>query len=124
MSPEGEELLGYVDVTCVNGPFRGKHDMAFRMRRVPPPFPPSVWIVHSTTLVDCSRTNYLCEGWNTSIQHLVGYHHPTVWKLFEALQQEKSSVCAMIAGANVGYSPEKRVHKVHVDLQKILKKLE
>ena len=80
--PEGEELLSYVDVTYVNGPFKQTKtgDMTFRMRRVPPPFPPSVWTVHSATLLDCARRNNLCKGWNTRFQHLVGHHHPTIWK--------------------------------------------
>ena len=119
---EGEELLVYVDVTYVNGPFKKTKtgDMAFRIKRVPPPFPPSVWTVHSATLLDCNRRNNLCEGWNTCFQHLVVHHHPTIWKLIEALQQENSSVYVMIAQAMAGNPPEKRVLKVYVDLQKRL----
>ena len=68
-------------------------------------------------------TNNLCEGWNTRFQSLVGYHHPSIWKLIIALQQENATVSISIAQERMGNPPNKRTHQVYINLQQRLQRL-
>jgi len=50
-----------------------------RMRRLPPTIAPELWNVHDITLINGSRTNNICEGWNNAFAKLIGRAHPTIW---------------------------------------------
>ena len=118
----GEELLAYVDTTYIQGSYRPAQtgDLVFKMRRTPPAFPPSLWNVHGPTLNNNPRTNNLCERWNSKFFHLIGHHHPSIWRLISALQEENSSVSLAMAQDAVGNPPMKRNQKVYDNLQKRL----
>ena len=61
---------------------------------------------------DCPRTNNLCEGWNNKFYHLIGYQHPSIWKLIRTIQKEESVVSAVIARDSVGEPPKKKIKKM------------
>ena len=115
----------YVDTTCIQGPYRPAQtgDLVFKMRRTPPAFSPSLWNVHGPTLNNNPRTNNLCEGWNSKFFNLVGHHHPSIWRLISALQEENSSVSLAMAQDAVGNPTMKRNQKVYDNLQKKLERL-
>ncbi len=104
---EAAPLLEYFDQTYVSGTYvqrrRNQHPgiPAVKLRLIPTRFPPELWNIHKATMKDCPRTNNLCEGWNNKFYHLVGYQHPSIWKLIWVLQQEEAAVSAVIARDSV-----------------------
>ncbi|KAG0727804.1 hypothetical protein GWK47_033848 [Chionoecetes opilio] len=72
---------------------------------------------------DCPRTNNLCEGWINKFYHLVGYQHPSIWKLIRTIQKEEAVVSAVIARDTVGEPPRKKTKQEYVDLEQRLKNL-
>lgn len=111
---EAAPLLEYFDQTYVSGTYvqRRRNQQpgipAVNLRRIPARFPPELWNIHKATMNDCPRTNNLCEGWNNKFYHLVGYQHPSIWKLIRVLQQEEAAVSAVIARDSVGEPPRKK----------------
>ena len=45
------------------------------------------WDVHNVTLADGSRTNNICEGWNSSFAKPFGSSHPHLYKLMSFLKK-------------------------------------
>lgn len=123
--PDAEPLVDYFDQTYVTGTYRragvprdGPYGAAIvRMRRVPPRYPPALWNVHQATLDDEPRTNNQCEGWNNRFTHLVGYQHPSVWTMIDALKKEDAVACTHIAKDLNGQPPKKRVRREYKDMQ-------
>jgi len=78
-TPEGmEPLLNYFDAFYCTGTYRriqrdapdDEGQNVMMLRRIPPLFPPHIWIVHQVTLDDEYRTHNLCKAWNHRIEHL------------------------------------------------------
>ena len=63
------------------------------------------------------RTNNQCEGWNNQFFHLVGYNHPPIWTLIDAIKKEDCTVTTLIAQDLIGQPPQKRVRCEYRDLQ-------
>ena len=52
-----------------------------------PQYKTPVYYVNIATLADGEYTNNLCEAWNKSFFKLVGYKHPSVWRI-ESLKKD------------------------------------
>ena len=87
------------------------------LQRVPPCFPPELWNVHEATVSGAPLTNNQCDGWNNRFSHLVGYKHPSIWMLVEAIQMENQKVMTLIAQDLIGQPPRKRIRPQYVSLQ-------
>jgi len=77
--PGAEDLVSYF--VYVNDPVRPigtDNDLSIRFRRFPPQFPPPIWNVPQSTLLDGSRTNNVCERWNNRFNYLVGHKNPSI----------------------------------------------
>lgn len=100
---DAQPLLAYFDKTYVTGSYRRAQpahgQVGIRIKRVQPMYPPQLWNVHQATLDGEPKTNNQCEGWNNRFTHLVGYQHPSVWVLIDALQKEEC--CA----SNIRWKP-------------------
>ena len=121
---EAVELLSYFDsnyVTRTYRPGRRNQQDAFNLRRIPPRFPPMLWNVHVATLNAEARTNNLCEGWNCQFYHLVGHHHPSIWRCILSLQKEEATVSAILACNVIGEPPKKKKVRVFIQMQQRLK---
>ncbi|XP_041372658.1 uncharacterized protein LOC121385930 [Gigantopelta aegis] len=79
-------------------------------------YPPAVWNVHEATLAGEPRTNNQCEGWNNRFTHLIGYSHPTIWILTEAIQKD-CFIRTQISEDLIGNPPAKRVRRKQNNLQ-------
>lgn len=129
IAPDGADaLMAYFDATYVNGIYRQRRivvDEANRLqiRRIPARFPPELWNVHEQTLNDDPRTNNMCEGWNSRFSQLVGFYHPSIWKLIKHLQIEECNSTTMLSQATIGNPPKKRTKRVHIQQQRRLKTL-
>jgi hypothetical protein len=80
--PEAAQLLDYFDSTYISGKLRQQNpaqnqEVSLVLTRNPPMFPPAIWNVHD------ARTNNMCEGWNNKFFNLVGYAHPSLWRVIE-----------------------------------------
>ena len=93
------------------------------MRHTPPMFPPAIWNIHEATVNGDPRTNNVCEGWNNKFFNLVGYAHPSIWRVMEWCQKEEVTVHTLIQQDSVGNPPVKRVHQRYVQLQQRLNNL-
>ena len=81
-----EELQGlydYFEDTWIGRPTRNQ--------RRQPTFTQAVWCVHERVQQHLPRTNNSVEAWHRAFQRTVGYVHPTVYKLIEALRLEQSN---------------------------------
>jgi hypothetical protein len=111
------DLLNYFDETYVSGSMRlvaagnGSRSLVRRMRRTPPPYPPRVWNVHQATVDGTERTNNVCEGWNNAFANLVGHHHPSVFTLLRALQEDQALAATEILHDAQGRPPTKRIKR-------------
>ena len=90
--PDGaQELVNYFDKTYVNGTYRRAQPAhgqeGIRIQHVPPRYPPQIWNVHQATIIAEPRTNNQCEGWNNRFFYLVGFKHPSIWTLIDALKK-------------------------------------
>lgn len=63
----------------------------------------------------------LFQGWNNRFYHLVGYHHPSIWALTEALKLEEAKVATLILADVRGDSPTSRKRKDYITVNKRLK---
>lgn len=50
--------------------------------------PPPMWNVHN--MEQRERTNNHLEGWHNGFNRLLNQHHPNMWRLLAALQQEQA----------------------------------
>jgi len=120
-------LIDYFDATYVSGTLRRLQNngqrLLLRARRTPPLFPPSVWNVHDATLAGRERTNNVCEGWNHAFANMVGHHHPSLWCLIGALQQDQALVATALLQDAHGQPPAKRVKRSVQQQQQRLHKL-
>ena len=87
------------------------------IRRLPPLFPPTVWNVHVPTINGTDRTNNLCEAWNRGFSATVNHHHPSLWCVIDALQQDAAAVTTVLLQNARGQPPAKRVQRSSVRLQ-------
>ena len=76
-------VFNYFEDTWIGRPI-------IRNRRRPPTFPPEMWSIHQRTIDELPRTNNSVEAWHRAFQGTVGYVHPTVYKLIEAIRLEQS----------------------------------
>ena len=123
---EAKPLLEYFDQTYVTGHLRQRQSpdgLRVIVRRTPPMFLPKNWNMHDVTVSDQPRTNNISEGWNNKFKALVGYTHPSIWKVIECLQGECARVTRVILQDERGIRPVKRVHKVYRELQSRLEHL-
>ncbi len=126
MPDQAGDLVDYFNRVYVTGSFRAlqqQQENVVRVRLVPPMYPPAVWNVHEATLDDNPRTNNVCEGWNNKFANLVGYHHPSVWKVLTWFQKEHAMVETMVQQDMIGNPPKKRIKRDTVRLQERLKNL-
>lgn len=124
------DLVDYFDTTYVSGSVRrvqrpptSHRIQPLRVRRIPPLFPPSLWNASDITLAGTDRTNNLCESWNNGFASLVGHHHPSIWTLIEALQQDEALSTNAIVQEARGQPPVKRVKRSTLQLQARLQHL-
>jgi len=89
MPDEATDLVKYFESTYINGCSKiiGKNKRN-KIKKIPAPFPPSVWNVHLTTLNDDDRTNNQTERWNHRFSKLVNQTHPSIWHLIEKMRLE------------------------------------
>ena len=125
--PEAAELLDYLDSTYISGSHRCAivpgQGLRMVMCRTPSMFPPAIWNIHEATVNGDLRTNNVCEGWNNKFLNLVGYAHPSIWRVIEWCQKEEATVHTLIQQDSVGNPPVKRVHQRYVQLQQRLNNL-
>ena len=118
-----EPLVKYVSETYVNSTYRqvqpraGNADVAVRVHRIPPPFPPAIWNVHDATMNNGPRTNNMCEGFNNRFLQLVGYKKPDIWKFIKSIQAEECAVRTVIQRDAIGERPKKRQRREYTQLQ-------
>ena len=93
------------------------------MRRTSPMFPPAIWSIHEVTVNGGSTANNVCEEWNNKFFNLVGYAHPSIWRVIEWCQKEEATVRTLIQQDSVGKPPVKRVQQRYVQLQQRLNNL-
>ena len=69
--PECTDLHDYFDRTNISGTLRRQQKAANHqharlvIQRNPPMFPASIWIMHEATVNGDTRTNNVCESWNS-----------------------------------------------------------
>ena len=80
-----EPLTDYFEDTWIGRPQRRG-----RQRRNPS-YPISVWSIYDRVIDGLPRTNNSVEGWHNAFQRTVGFNHPSVYKLIEAIQYEQSN---------------------------------
>ena len=123
-APNSEELVTYFDTTYVARRYRNILRNGWNIiRRTPAGFPPPDWNVHDATVSDAQRTNNQCEGWNNRFTHLVGHHHPHIWKLIKFLKLEERSAATAIAQHQIGNLQPRKKHRKYVNLQSRLRRL-
>jgi hypothetical protein len=111
------DLVDYFEATYVQGSLRRiRHPqpggrLIVRLRRSPAMFPPGLWNVHDATIIGEERTNNVCEGWNHAFANIVGHHHPSIWKLLEALQMDEALASTDIMRDARGQPPTKRIKR-------------
>ena len=121
-TPDGaQELVDYFNKTYVTGTYRRVQPLhgqvGINLQHMPPRFPPELWNVHDATINGEPRTNNQCEGWNNRFFLLVGYNHPPIWTLIDAIKKEDCTVTTLIAQDLIGQPPQKRVRREYRDLQ-------
>ena len=87
--PQTITLLEYFDQHYVNGTWQNAAGIG-NLHRQPPRFPPQLWNVHQATLNDDPRTNNVCESWDNAYFHMIGHHHPSMWKSIDTLKKENA----------------------------------
>ena len=85
--------------------------------------PRNVWNVYDATLTGRERTNNVCEGWNNAFATMVGHHHPSLWCLIGALQQDQAMVATALLQDARGQPSAKRCKRSVVQQQQRLHKL-
>ena len=124
----GRQDIDYFDSTYISGRLRQQNpaqNQAVRLviRHSPHMFPPAIWNVHDDTVNGDARTNNMREGWNNKFFNLVGYAHPSIWRVIEWCQKEEATVRTIIQQDAVGYPPVKRTQQRHVQLQELFQNL-
>ena len=76
-----------------------------RRHRRPPQYPHAVWNVNARVAQYLPRTNNRVEAWHRAFQKTVGYVHPTVYKLIEAIRLEQSSTGNAVVKLQAGHRP-------------------
>lgn len=109
-----EPLVQYFDSTYVTGTYRFVRrppPATSVFRRSPPLFPVDTWNVFDATLMGQSRTNNLCESWNSGFAKTVGHSHPSVWVLIDALRKDAVLAATDILRDAHGQPPKKRINR-------------
>lgn len=66
------------------------------------------------------KTNNSCEGWHRRFNSILASHHPSLWKLIEALKKEQNNTEIVFEQSISGYKNNNR--KVYKErAEKILK---
>ena len=68
----------------------GIRQMRRNNRRSTPPFSPEVWSAYSRVMLDLPKTNNVIKACHRAFQGTVGYIHPTIYKLVDAIRLEQS----------------------------------
>ena len=121
-----EGLLEYFNCTYVSGQFRsvrGPRGILRLSRTNSPRYPTEIWNVHDVTINGGTRTNNICEGWNSGFTHLVGYKNPGLWYSIRCTQKDQLNALTELERLRIGQPLRKRVRKETSDLQKKLKSL-
>ena len=122
---EAASLLEYFDSTYVSGNLRRgvAPDDVLRvvMRRGQPMFPPTVWNMHDATVNGDPRTNNVSEGWNNTFFNLVGYAHPSIWRVIEWIRKEEATVRTIVNQDAIGVPPKKRTKRQYLQLHERLR---
>ena len=115
-------LVDYFDATYVSGPIRfvpsTNGSLVATLQRRRPTFPADLW--NCPTIQNTPRTNNICEGWNNAFRNLVGFSHPSIWKLIEIMRKENERVRTIILRNDVGLRPKKQLRGTYDELQKRL----
>ena len=103
------DLITYFDTTYVSGAVRRVQRPAnsasipsLVIRRLPPLFP---------------------EAWNRGVSATVNHHHPSLWCVIDALQQDAAAVTTVLLQNARGQPPAKRVQRSYVRLQQQLQSI-
>lgn len=127
LEEEQKLLLDYFDSTYVTGTYKvlphHPSSNTYRLRRIPPLFPPEIWNVHESTVHDLERTNNDTEGWNHRFKNLVGHSHPSIYLLIRKIRQEVAVDETKVQQALSGQCHVKRKRAKYEKLQAILKNL-
>jgi len=100
--------------------------------RLPTPHPPlSLSVVcqrcilnyHDATVNGTDRTDNICESWNRGFSAVVSQDHPSLWCLFEALQQHAAAATTVLLQAALDQPPAKRIKQSTVQLQQHLRSI-
>ena len=84
-----QPLLDYFITTYVYGDIIPNTNP---QQRYPSMFAPQMWNQYQNTLNGRHRTNNICEGWNNSLNILVGGRNPTFYKSLDAIQKDYAAV--------------------------------
>ena len=119
-----EDLLNYFDSIYVSSTLRiVQRNGNNIVRHTPPLFPKELWNVCQATVNDETRTNNQCEGWNTRFLHLVGQHHPAIWKIIKSIKLEERMVATSMAQHEVGNLNGRKRSRYYVELHTRLRDL-
>lgn len=117
-------LVDYFDATYVSGPMRfipsTNGSLAGTLQRRRATFPADLWNCHVATMENQPRTNNVCEGWNNSFRNLIGYMHPSIWKLIDVMRKENERVRTIMLRDGAGVRPKKQRRRTYEELQKRL----
>ncbi len=102
-------LYDYFEDTWIGRPAR-------RGQRRNPLFAVELWSVHDRVVEGLPRTNNAVEGWHRAFQGTVGFVHPTVYKLIDAIRLEQSHTENVVTRINAGQVvTKKNAQYVRVD---------
>ena len=94
-------------------------------QRRQPLFPIVLWNVNQQVLAYQCRTNNRIKGWHRRFSSELGGHHPTVWRIIDALKSEERQSSQALERMIAGHVPPPRKRKyVEVDrrLQQIVER--
>ena len=114
--PRAEVILQYFEryyIGLRHGP-NGQRGM--------PMFPVPLWNVFRQVIDDHCRTNNHVEGWHRRFSSKIACHHPTVWKLINALKSEERQTAHAFERLVAGQGAPARKRK-YVLLDQRLKRL-
>ena len=109
------DLYDYFEDTWIGRPTRHT--------RRQPMFPQRVWCVQDRVEQNLPRTNNSVEAWHRAFQRTVGYVHPTVYKLIEALRLEQSNTENTVTRLQAGHrqpAPNAGIRQKEARLQTIV----
>ena len=91
--------------------------LTFRLRRLAPLYPPTVWNVHEATVAGEARTENLYESWNFASQQLVGHSNPSIWTAIDSLRKDQALAATSLLQHEQGIPMIKRTQRSTKQLQ-------